>query len=538
MADTALPDNSPERLDGSGHFDGPERLTGPGISAGRTGDSLPAPDPRRWWGLVVIALAQLIVVLDMTIVNIALPSAQQDLGMTDGNRQWVITAYTLAFGGLLLLGGRLGDLFGRKRAFVIGLVGFAGASALGGAATGPGMLFAARALQGAFAALLAPAALSLMTTTFTDPRERGKAFGVFGAIAGAGSAIGMLVGGFLTEYLDWRWCLYVNAPVAVLAVVGATMMLKDPGRRTDAQLDVFGAVLGTAGVLSIVYGFSEAESRGWTDSLVLTLLFGGVALLGAFALRQTRARTPLLPLHIVKDRQRAGAYVTMALVTIAMFGVFLFLTYYLQGIKDWSPLRTGVAYLPMTVCMIIGSTQISARLLHKVPARVLITPGLTMAAGGLAFLASMDVDATYLGHVLPGISLMGLGMGVTFMAAISTATGRVAPHEQGAASATLNTMQQVGGSVGTALLNTIAASVTTGWLTDHHINPAEQTPQAKAALAEATVHGYSVATWISAGIMLLAAAVAGVFVNAGAPGRQADRTARTVEAAETPSRVG
>jgi EmrB/QacA subfamily drug resistance transporter len=502
---------------------------------GRHVDGSAAPDPRRWWGLVVIALAQLIVVLDMTIVNIALPSAQRDLGMTDGNRQWVITAYTLAFGGLLLLGGRLGDLFGRKRSFLIGLVGFAAASALGGAATGPGMLFAARALQGVFAALLAPAALSLLTTTFTDPRERGKAFGVFGAIAGAGGAIGMLVGGLLTEYLNWRWCLYVNAPVALLAVTGALVLLKDPGRRAGAQLDIVGAVLGTAGVLSIVYGLSEAESRDWVDPLVLSLLVGGVVILGIFALWQTRARTPLLPLHILKDRQRAGAYVTMALVTIAMFGVFLFLTYYLQGIKGWSPLKTGVAYLPMTVCMVVGSTQISARLLQKVPARALIVPGLTLAAGGLTFLASMGVDATYLGHVLPGICMMGLGMGVTFMAAISTATSRVAALDQGAASATLNTMQQVGGSVGTALLNTIAASATTAWLTDHRVGPA-QTPQVKAALAEATVHGYSVATWTSAGILLLAAVVAGVFVNAKAPGQQAgtaapaggDRDARRV----------
>ncbi|RFU40047.1 DHA2 family efflux MFS transporter permease subunit [Actinomadura logoneensis] len=485
-------------------------------------DAEPSPpsDPRRWWGLGVIALAQLIVVLDMTIVNIALPSAQRDLGLTDGNRQWAVTAYTLAFGGLLLLGGRLGDLFGRKRSFIVGLIGFAGASALGGAATGPGTLFAARALQGVFAALLAPAALSLMTTTFTDPRERGKAFGVFGAIAGAGSAIGMLLGGLLTEYLDWRWCLYVNVPVAALAVAGAVVLLKDPGRRTGAQLDVLGAVLGSAGVLSIVYGFSEAESRDWSDPLVLALLAGGPVLLGLFALWQTRARTPLLPLHVVRDRQRAGAYLTMALITIAMFGVFLFLTYYLQGIKGWSPLRTGVAYLPMTVSMVVGSTQISARLLHRVPPRVLIMPGLTLAAGGLAFLASMDVDATYLGHVLPGICMMGLGMGATFMAAISTATARVAPHEQGAASATLNTMQQVGGSVGTALLNTIAASATTGWLTDHRIDLSQRTPQVKAALAEATVHGFSVATWTSGGILLLAAAVAGVFLNAKAPARK------------------
>ncbi|MFC4048622.1 MFS transporter [Actinomadura syzygii] len=534
MADKALPENVP------GSHVNPN-----GPVPGGGGDGSPRPDPRRWWALAVIALAQLVVMLDMTIVNIALPSAQRDLGMTDGNRQWAITAYTLAFGGLLLVGGRVGDLFGRKRAFIVGLTGFAAASALGGAATGPGMLFAARALQGVFAALLAPAALSLMTTTFTDPRDRGKAFGVFGAIAGAGSAVGMLVGGSLTEYLDWRWCLYVNVPVAAIAVLGAVVMLKEPGRRAGSRLDVLGAVLGSAGALSIVYGFSEAESRDWGDPRVSALLVGGVALLGVFALWQTRARTPLLPLHIVKDRQRAGAYLTMGLVTVAMFGVFLFLTYYMQGIKGWSPLKTGVAYLPMTACMIIGSTQISARLLRRAPARALIVPGLALGVCGLAFLASMDVDSTYLGHVLPGVCLMGLGMGTTFMAAIATATGRVAPHEQGAASATLNTMQQVGGSVGTALLNTIAAGATTDWLASHRIIPVERTPQVRAALAEATVHGYSVATWTSAGIMLLAAVIAGVLINAKAPGRQvgaaaADRTGADREAGvlDTPISAG
>src|SRR5690242_11464192 len=264
-------------------------------------------DNRRWWALVVIALAQLMVVLDMTIVNIALPSAQADLNMSDGNRQWVITAYTLAFGGLLLLGGRVADLVGRRTTFVIGLLGFAAASALGGAAAGSGMLFGARALQGAFAALLAPAALSLLATTFTDPKDRGKAFGIFGAIIGAGAAVGLLAGGFLTQYLDWRWCLYVNVPIALVAFAGAWALLPGGGRHPDARLDVPGALLGSAGMLSLVYGFSEAESRDWTDGLVLALLIGGVALLGLFGYWQTRAPVPLLPTTVVRDRQRIGA---------------------------------------------------------------------------------------------------------------------------------------------------------------------------------------------------------------------------------------
>ncbi len=311
------------------------------MSATRTGEGTASADadPRRWWGLVVIALAQLMVVLDATIVNIALPSAQRDLGMSDANRQWVITAYTLAFGGLLLLGGRIADLVGRKRTFVIGLIGFAAASALGGAAVGPAMLFGARALQGVFAAVLAPSALSLLTTTFTDPRERGKAFGIYGALAGSGAAVGFIVGGVLTEFLNWRWCLFVNIPIAVVAVTGALVLLRDRPGHADVRLDVPGVVLGCGGLVALVYGFSEAQPRGWSDPLVLALFAAGVVLLGIFVWWQTRAPVPLLPLHIIRDRNRAGCFLTMMLAVIGMFGLFLFMTYYLQVILDYSPCR-------------------------------------------------------------------------------------------------------------------------------------------------------------------------------------------------------
>ncbi|MBO1334847.1 MFS transporter [Streptomyces sp. VRA16 Mangrove soil] len=468
------------------------------------------PDPRRWWALVVIALAQLMVVLDMTIVNIALPSAQAELGMSDGNRQWVITAYTLAFGGLLLLGGRITDLVGRKLSFSVGLLGFAAASALGGAATGQAMLFGARALQGVFAALLAPAALSLLATTFTEPRERSRAFGVFGAIVGAGAAIGLLAGGFLTEYLDWRWCLYVNVPIALVAFAGALMVLHDSARRADAHLDVPGALLGCAGMLAIVYGFSEAESRSWGDPLVLALLGGGALLLILFGLWQRRARVPLLPLSVIRDRQRIGAFLTVLCVTIGMFGVFLFLTYYMQRVLGYSPVRTGVAYLPITAGMIVGSTQVAARLLHVVPPRLLIVPGLVVAAGGLAIVAQVGTEPAYASHVLPGMILLGLGMGTAMMTSVSLATGSVAPQDAGAASATFNTAQQVGGSIGTALLNTIAASATTRYATAH----AGPGVDRRALAAEATVHGFNVATWWAMGSVLLGALVAGIVVNA------------------------
>ncbi|WP_097217381.1 MULTISPECIES: MFS transporter [unclassified Streptomyces] len=470
-------------------------------------------DPRRWWGLVVIALAQLMVVLDATIVNIALPSAQHDLGMSDGNRQWVITAYTLAFGGLLLLGGRIADLVGRKRTFVIGLIGFAAASALGGAATNAGMLFGARALQGAFAAVLAPSALSLLTTTFTDPKERGKAFGIYGALAGSGAAIGFMVGGLLTEYLNWRWCLYVNVPIAIVAVLGALALLHDRPGHAGARLDVPGVLLGCGGLVAIVYGFSEAESRGWTDALVLALFAAGVVLLAVFVWWQSRAPMPLLPLHIIRDRNRAGCFLTMALAVIGMFGLFLFMTYYLQAVLAYSPVKTGLAFLPLTGAIIIGSTQISARLLQRVPPRMLMVPGMVLAATGMVLLTQITTHSSYASEILPALLLLGLGMGLTFMPVFATATAGVAPQDSGVTSATVNTSQQVGGSIGTALLNTIATTSTATYVTAHLTDPSDRTR----VMREGVVHGYTVAIWWAAGIMLLAGLIAGLMVTKKAP---------------------
>ncbi|MET7385562.1 MFS transporter [Streptomyces sp. NPDC005529] len=485
------------------------------MSAPRTGEpSVPAgQDAHRWWALVVIALAQLMVVLDATIVNIALPSAQNDLNMSDANRQWVITAYTLAFGGLLLLGGRIADLVGRKRTFIIGLIGFAGASALGGAATTSAMLFGARALQGAFAALLAPSALSLLTTTFTDPKERSKAFGIYGALAGSGSAIGFIAGGLLTEYLNWRWCLYVNIPIAMIAVFGAYSLLHDRPGHKNVRLDVPGAILGCGGLVAIVYGFSEAGSRGWTDSLVLALLALGVAMLVAFVWWQNRAPSPLLPLHIVTDRNRAGCFLTMGLAVIGLFGVFLFMTYYLQVILGYSPVKTGLAFLPLTVAIIIGSTQVSARLLPHVAPRRLMVPGMVLAAGGMLFFTQLTVDSDYAGELLPGLLLLGFGMGMTFMPVFATATAGVAPQDSGVTSATVNTSQQVGGSIGTALLNTIATTSSATFIAAHLRNPAQK----DLVIREGIVHGYTVAIWWAVGIMLAAGLIAGLMVTAKAP---------------------
>ncbi|WP_069817451.1 MFS transporter [Streptomyces sp. TP-A0874] len=479
----------------------------------------PGGDPHRWWALVVIALAQLMVVLDATIVNIALPSAQRELHISNGNRQWVLTAYTLAFGGLLLIGGRVADLVGRKRTFIIGLIGFAVASGLGGAAESQGMLFGARALQGCFGALLAPSALSLLSTTFTDPAERGKAFGVFSAVAGGGAAIGLIGGGLLTEYLEWRWCLYVNVPVALVAVLGALTLLHDRPGHAEVRLDLRGVVLGCGGLLALVYGVSEAESRGWSSRLVLGLFVAAALLLSGFVLWQRRAPAPLLPLHIIRDHSRGGSMLTMALATTGMYGLFLILTYYFQRVVGYSPIRTGLAFLPLAAMIIIGATQISARLLPRVAPRLLMAPGMLLAAVGMLLLTRLTAESSYVSELLPAELLLGLGMGLTFMPVMATATAGVAPRDSGVTSASVNTAQQVGGSIGIALLNTIATSQGRHYITPRLAEAARKghlTPSAREAiLRDGVVHGFTVAAAWAALIMLLAAVVAGTLVTRG-----------------------
>lgn len=458
------------------------------------------------------------VVLDATIVNIALPSAQRDLGISDGNRQWVVTAYALAFGGLLLFGGRVADLWGRKRAFVVGLTGFAAASALGGAAQSGAMMFGARALQGVFGALLAPAALSLLAVMFTDAKERAKAFGIYGAIAGGGGAVGLILGGFLTEYLDWRWTFFVNIPFAIVAAAGAYFVIREPeGGRNRSPLDIPGVILSTLGLVSLVYGFTRAESDGWGDSVTVGLFVAAAVLLVAFALTESRVKAPLLPLRVVTDRNRGGVYLSLGLAVIAMFGTFLFLTYYLQVVKGYSPVKTGFAFLPMVAGMITGSTQIGTRLMTRVPARLLMGPGFLVAAVGMLFFAQLEIGSSYAALVLPALLLLGLGMGTAFMPAMSLATHGVQPRDAGVASAMVNTSQQVGGAIGTALLNTIASSATTSYIKDH-IAAATSKPQQQLVQLQGMVHGYSSAIWVAVGILVLAATVALTFVNAGRPG--------------------
>lgn len=478
-------------------------------------ETSPSVDPRRWKALIFIALAQLMVVLDATIVNIALPSAQADLGISDANRQWVITAYALAFGGLLLFGGRIADLWGRKRTFTVGLIGFALASALGGAAAGQGMLLGARALQGVFGALLAPAALSLLAVTFTEARERAKAFGIFGAIAGGGGAVGLILGGVLTEYLDWRWTFFVNIPFAVVAAVGALLVIREPaGSRNRSRLDVPGVVLATLGLVTLVYAFTRAETDGWLARWTLGLFAAAAVLLLAFVLVESKVKAPLLPLRVVAERNRAGVYASLGLAVIGMFGLFLFLTYYLQIVKGYSPVMTGLAFLPMIVGMITGSTQIGARLMTRVRPRLLMAPGFTLAAFGMLLLTRIGLDTSYPALILPAFLMLGLGMGTAFMPAMSLATHGVQARDAGVASAMVNTSQQVGGAIGTALLNTIAASATTAYAASH----AAGARSADLLRLQSMVHGYTAAIWWAVGILVLAAAIAFVSVTTGHQG--------------------
>jgi EmrB/QacA subfamily drug resistance transporter len=454
---------------------------------------------RRWLILAVVAVAQLMVVLDSTIVNIALPSAQHSLGFANSDRQWVVTAYALAFGSLLLMGGRIGDMFSRKWVFIVGLAGFALASALGGAASSFGMLVAARTLQGAFGAILAPAALGTLVSTFQDSRERGRAFGVFGSVAAGGGAVGLILGGVLTQYLSWRYTLYVNLVFAAIAITGALVYMRSTRPATRPRMDWPGTVLASAGLFLIVFGFSHAETAGWTAAVTIGSLAAGVALLAAFVVVEQRSTHPLLPLRVILDRTRGGSYAAIGLAGIAIFGVFLFLTYYLQVVKGYSPLTCGLLFLPFVGCILISSNVSSIVTLPRFGPRVLIVSGMLLGVTAMAYLAQLTVTSGYVSAVLPAMLVMGVGFGMIFSPAINTATAGVRPQDSGVASALVNTMQQVGGSVGTSALSTVALTATASYLVAHHTGAL--------APAIAATHGYTLAFTVSAALLGLGAVV-------------------------------
>jgi EmrB/QacA subfamily drug resistance transporter len=469
------------------------------------------PDPKRWLALAVIAVAQLMIILDASIVNVALPVLQTDLGVSDANLQWVVTAYTLAFGGLLLFGGRIADFMGRKRVFVIALVGFAIASGLGGIAPNEALLYTARALQGAFAALMAPAALSILTITFTDTKERARAFGVFGAISGGGAAIGLILGGILTEYASWRWTLGVNVPIALAAAAAAIPLVKESRAEGDRHFDIPGVLLSAIGLVSLVYGFTKAaeEGVGWGDPVTITLLVVAAVLLVAFFVWETRAEHPLLPPRVILDRTRGGSYLLFLLVGAGLFAMFLFLTLYFQRTLGYSPLEAGWAFLPFSGGVIVGAGIVS-QLLPRVGPRPLMIVGLALATLGMVSLTRIGVDSSYVTEVLPGELLMSFGLAAVFVPAASTALVGVEPRDAGIASAVLNTAQQVGGSLGLGVLTTIFASSVTGWYEDN----AASITDPIAAEAEASVTAYHAAFYTAAGLFALALVIAVVLIRA------------------------
>jgi EmrB/QacA subfamily drug resistance transporter len=480
------------------------------------------PEPNRWAVLALLGVAQLMVVLDATIVNIALPSAQTALHFSTDNRQWIITAYALAFGSLLLLGGKLGDLFGRKWTFIAGLIGFSMASAIGGLAQSFGVLVGARALQGAFGALLAPSALSLLTVTFADSPDRAKAFGVFGAIAGAGASIGLLLGGALTQALSWRWCLYVNLVIALPTALLAFRLLRNQGHPERPRIDLPGVLVASSGLFGLVYGFSNAETHSWSAPVTIVALAASAVLLGAFVAIERRTDHPLLPLHIVWDRARGGAFASIALAGSGVFGVFLFLTFYMQKNLGFSPLKTGVAFLPMTGTIVVTATTVQTKLLNRIGAKPLVMTGMALGVIAMLVFTGLSPGSAYASHVLPGLVIIGLGMGCIFAPCFGTATLGVERQEAGVASAMVNTSQQVGGSVGTALLSTLFASAAAKYATSH--------PRAPGLRDAAAIHGYTTAFWWAAGIFAIGLLVATLVF----PPRAASR----VQPAGSPARPG
>jgi EmrB/QacA subfamily drug resistance transporter len=473
-------------------------------ASGKTDPGLRGSHAVRWWVLVVLGMAQLMVMLDATVVNIALPEAQRALGFSDGSRQWVITGYALAFGSLLLLGGRLGDLLGRRTLFVTGVAGFGAASVVGGSAGSFEILVSARVAQGLFAAVLAPAALSLLSVTFTEPSERAKAFGIFSALGGAGGAIGLLLGGMLTEWASWRWVMFVNVAFAVPALIGALLLLARPAIAKKPKLDIPGIVVVSAALFAIVYGFAHVESTSWTNPVTLGSITAGAALLAVFALLESRVAHPLLPLRVVLDRTRGGSFTAVFVVGMGMFSIFLFLTYYFAASLGYSPIKTGLVYLPMVAAVVASSTTMPVLVLPRVGPKIVVSAGFLVAAAGMAMLTRLELDSTYATHIMPGMILMGLGIGAVMTTAFQGATSGLHHEDAGVASALVNTGQQIGGSISTALLTTIASSAATGYLTSHK-------PGALAA-AQAGVEGYTATLAWGSGFFVAGAVIAAFLI--------------------------
>ncbi|WP_327287023.1 MFS transporter [Streptomyces sp. NBC_01198] len=465
--------------------------------------------------LFVLTAAELMVVLDATIVNIALPSIQTALHVSAGNLAWVVNAYALAFGGLMLLGGRAGDLFGRRRMFRGGIAFFTGASLLGGVAPNTAVLITARVLQGAGAAVAAPTALALIATTFAEGKPRNRAMGLYAAMAGVGSAVGLLLGGALTQYLDWRWVLLINIPIGVAVLIG-TSVLAEP-RRTNGRLDGPGAAVGTAGLVALVYGINRAGVEGWGDTGTLICFALAAVLLPTFIVTQIRGSYPMLPMSVLRDRNRGGAYATLLCVGVGMFSTFYFTTLFQQEVLGYGAVRTGLGYLPFTVAIGAAAT-ISSRLVSRVPPRFLLVPGLLLAACGMLVLSTLTPHTSFVSGVLPGTLITGFGLGSTFVPLTVLAVHKVRPQESGSASAMLNTSQQIGGALGLASLATLVNAVANRRLPhagDQYLaGLRHHDPALVARAADAMTHGYTRGYLVSLGVFVLGAVIAAVVLDA------------------------
>ncbi|QHY96058.1 putative MFS-type transporter EfpA [Streptomyces sp. S4.7] len=488
-----------------------------------TTKSAAAPDGNGGNGiaLAIIASCQLMVVLDVTIVNIALPHIQSALDFSTQNLSWVVNAYTLTFGGLLLLGGRLGDILGRRRVFMSGIALFAVASLLCGLAQDSWQLLAARAVQGIGGAIASPTSLSLITTTFREGPARNRAFGVFAAVSAGGSAIGLLAGGILVEWLNWRWIFFVNVPIGLLLILLTPRFIKESEPR-PGHFDVVGALTATLGMVGLVYGFIRASEEGWTDALTLGSFAAAVVLLVLFIVIEQRSRQPITPLRMFKDRNRAGVYGMMLSLAAALFGMFFFLTLFVQEVLDFSPLRAGLAFLPVSVVIAIGS-GLASQLLPRWGPKPFMVSGAVLAAAGLAWLTLTDVNSTYLGSLLGPVLVFGLGMGFQFVSLTLMALSGISQEEAGAGSGVFNATQQVGGSLGLSILVTVFGTASRNEAKTQardflaHATPAQKLTFRKTGSLpkpwsdEVLTHGVTNA-FIAAAIFALVSALIAVFV--------------------------
>lgn len=493
---------------------------------------LPHPPNRPWRVVAVLGLAQLMLVLDATVVTIALPRAQAALGFSNADRQWIVTAYSLGFGGLLLVGGRLADAFGRKRMFLVGLAGFATASALGGAAGNFATLAAARALQGAFGAVLAPATLALLTVTFTEPAARARAFGCFGAISAAGGSVGLILGGALTEYLDWRWVMYINVVIAAGGLLGTGLLPRDhrPRRHYAGGADVAGTLLVVSGVVAVVYGLAHAAGGRVSAAfspVTMLLVAAGLTLLTGLVIVERRATRPLLPLHVVLDRDRGAAFAAMFLSAIGVFGILLFLVYYLEATLGYTPVRTGLAFLPMAATMVVVVVVANAPIAARISMRAMLPTGLLVAGVGMAMLTRISMRPHYPSTVLPATLVTAVGLGLVFAPCFNLGTAGVDESETGVASAAVHVAQQIGGAIGTALLNTIATTVAARYIAAH-----DAPAPTRGELARAAVHSYAVVFGLAAATFGVAALVVAALLNPARPIR-ARASARRSEPAHS-----